>query len=90
MAIGVYLHVAETHAHMHRHEPLGHEHRMRMISTINMSTRRTIRPGSLIATVTGTVGYYTSIRIILTCITATCMSTRERAERPASREGLND
>jgi drug/metabolite transporter (DMT)-like permease len=27
MAVGVYLHLAETHEHQHAHEPLDHEHR---------------------------------------------------------------
>lgn len=27
MAIGLYFHLAESHAHEHRHEPLDHEHR---------------------------------------------------------------
>jgi drug/metabolite transporter (DMT)-like permease len=29
MAIGVWLHVSETHAHEHTHEPLAHDHRHR-------------------------------------------------------------
>ena len=54
-------------------------------SITNMSTRRTRRPASLIATGTGTRGFCTGIRTTRTCITATSTSTRERAKRPQLR-----
>ena len=50
-------------------------------SITNMSTRRTRRLVSLIATGTYTRGCCTSIRIIRTSITGTSTSTRERAKR---------
>ena len=53
-----------------------------MTSITNMSMRRKRRLVSLIATGTGTRGFFTSIRTIRTCITATSTSTRERTKRP--------
>jgi len=53
-----------------------------MTSITNISTRRTRRLASLIATGTGIQRCCTSIRTIPTCITATSTGTRDRTKRP--------
>ena len=57
---------------------------MYMTSIISMNTRRTRRPASLIAMGTGTRGFCTSIRTILTCITDMNTSTHDTRRASAA------